>query len=294
MSRALLVLDSDFQRRKAAEWAWHLKDGTRVEFKGPKRTLDQNSLFWVLLTEVATQLRWHGQKLTPDDWKLQFLDALRRSKQEELRIVPNIDNTGFVNLSSSSSDLSKDEMSEMIELIYAFGAKHEVTFHTPHSPAANNDAGEAASVPSPSDAATNSPGSIPPAQPGDSATDDPPPSSVGGAPSSGDEPELAAGATSKEADGLPSAPAADEQALVNSAKSNTAFLKAEMVKKVLAMAGDKMPVQERLELLDANKQLWIDQMPGHPTLVGSVFRAAVKVARGELTKANALQMLEGL
>lgn len=126
MSRALIVLDTEFQRRKAADWCWSLKPGTRCEFKAPKRTDDQNSLMWVLLTKMSVALKWHGRHLTPDDWKLQFLDALRRAKNEELRIVPNIDNTGFVNLSTSSSDLSKEEMSDLIELIYKFGAEHGI------------------------------------------------------------------------------------------------------------------------------------------------------------------------
>jgi len=80
-----------------------------------------------MLTDVATQLTWHGVKLTADDWKLIFLDALKR----ELRIVPNLDGTGFVNLGRSSSDLSKEEMSELIDLIAVFGANHHVTFHEP-------------------------------------------------------------------------------------------------------------------------------------------------------------------
>jgi hypothetical protein len=137
MSRALVVLDTEFQRRKAADWCWSLKHGTRVEFKAPKRSDDQNSLMWVLLTKMSVALKWHGRHLTPDDWKLQFLDALRRAKNEELRIVPNIDNTGFVNLSTSSSDLSKDEMSDLIELIYKFGAEHGVELSEPNTPDAH-------------------------------------------------------------------------------------------------------------------------------------------------------------
>ena len=64
-------------------------------------------------------------KLTPDDWKYIFLDALKR----EVRIVPNIDGTGFVNIGRSSSDLSRSEMSDLLELITAFGVKHGVKFH---------------------------------------------------------------------------------------------------------------------------------------------------------------------
>ena len=85
-----------------------------------------------MMRDVATQLVWHGQKLRPDDWKLVFLDALKR----EQRCVPNIDNNGFVNLGRSSSDLSKSEMSELIELIAAFGAQHGVTFHDAEQDAA--------------------------------------------------------------------------------------------------------------------------------------------------------------
>jgi hypothetical protein len=42
--------------------------------------------------------------------------------------VPNIDGTGFVNLGRSSSDLSKQEFIDLIELITAFGAQHGVVF----------------------------------------------------------------------------------------------------------------------------------------------------------------------
>lgn len=130
MTRALLVLSSPDIRQKAARWASKLPDGTRVEFKAPKRTLDQNSKLWAALTDVATQLPWHGIKLSADDWKLLFLDALKR----ELRMVPNLDGNGFVNLGRSSSDLSKGEMADLITLIEQFGAAHGVVFHDPEAP----------------------------------------------------------------------------------------------------------------------------------------------------------------
>jgi hypothetical protein len=82
---------------------------------------------WAMLTDVATQLPWHGEKLTTDEWKLLFLDALKR----EIRAVPSIDGKGVVNIGRSSSDLSKAEMSDLLELIAAFGANHDVVFHDP-------------------------------------------------------------------------------------------------------------------------------------------------------------------
>jgi hypothetical protein len=80
---------------------------------------------WAMLTDVSEQVPWHGMRLRPDDWKLLFLDALKR----ELRVVPNLDGNGFVNLGRSSSDLTKGEMSGLIELIFEFGARHGVEFH---------------------------------------------------------------------------------------------------------------------------------------------------------------------
>jgi hypothetical protein len=125
MSRALLVMRSQAERQRAKTWIDKAPTGTRVEFKATKRSIPQNDRFWAMLTDVATQVPWHGQKLNAEDWKFIFLDALKR----DLRIVPNIDGTGFVNLGRSSSDLTRDEMSALMELISAFGANHGVVFH---------------------------------------------------------------------------------------------------------------------------------------------------------------------
>ena len=124
MSRAMLVITSQQIRETAMLWCSKAPTGTRIEFKAAKRSLPQNARFWAMLTEVSTQVRWHRLKLSPDDWRLMFLDGLKR----ELRIVPNIDGTGFVNLGRSSSDLTKAEMSDLMELIAKFGAERGITF----------------------------------------------------------------------------------------------------------------------------------------------------------------------
>jgi len=129
MGRALITLRNKADRERASKWIADAPAGTRLEFKASKRSLPQNARMWAMLTDVATQVKWHGISLTPDDWKLVFLDGLKR----ESRFVPNIDGNGFVNLGRSSSDLSKEEMTDLIELIFAFGAQHGVTFHEPEN-----------------------------------------------------------------------------------------------------------------------------------------------------------------
>lgn len=126
MSRALVVIGSSIDRQRIVNWAMKAPVNTRVEFKAPRRSLDQNSKLWALLTEVAQQVVWYGQKLTAEDWKDMFTASLRKA-----RVVPGIDAGSFVLLGLHTSDMDKEEMSNLIELIHAFGAdpEHLVTFH---------------------------------------------------------------------------------------------------------------------------------------------------------------------
>jgi len=125
--RAEIVLATPADRNRARIWIANAPERTRVEFKAPKRTPAQNDRLWAMLTDVARQLTWHGARLRTEDWKLIFMDGLKR----EFRAVPNLDNTGFVRLGRSSSDLTKEEFSDLIELIYAFGAEHGVLWSDP-------------------------------------------------------------------------------------------------------------------------------------------------------------------
>lgn len=132
MSRATVIVQGDSDRQRAIHWASKAPVGTRIDFKAPRRTVPQSDRMWACLSDIAQQLPYHGIKLTPDDYKLLFLDALKR----EVRMVPNLDGNGFVSLGRSSSDLSKEEMSDLLELIAAFGAEHGVVFHDGQAEAA--------------------------------------------------------------------------------------------------------------------------------------------------------------
>jgi hypothetical protein len=122
MGRAVLILNGKVDREKAARWIAKAPVGTRVEFKASKRSIPQNDRMWAMLTVLSENLLWHGQRLSPDDWKLVMLDGLSR----EVRAVPAIDGRGFVNLGRSSSSLTKDEMTQLMDLMEAFAAQHGV------------------------------------------------------------------------------------------------------------------------------------------------------------------------
>jgi hypothetical protein len=124
MSRYFINIKSTADRERARKVLDAAPFGSRFEIKAAKRSLPQNDKMWAMLTEIAQQLPWHGHKIRPDDWKLLFLNSLKR----ELCMMPNLDNTGFVNINQSSSDLTKSEMSDLIELMHEFGARHDIKF----------------------------------------------------------------------------------------------------------------------------------------------------------------------
>lgn len=99
-------------------------DGMVVQVRPPTRSLEQNSLMWPLLEDLAQQVVWYGQRLTKDEWKDVMTAALKKQ-----RAVPGIDG-GFVVLGEKTSRYTKQELSDLIEQIYAFGAQHNVKFRT--------------------------------------------------------------------------------------------------------------------------------------------------------------------
>lgn len=128
MSPRTFVLRDDAIRARAQDYVGGLPIAEHplevvVRPHRTRRTLDQNALLWALLDDVATQVDWYGQKLTREDWKTMFSASLKKQ-----RAVPGIDG-GFVILGGSTSTLTVSEFSDLIDLIYAFGAERDVQFN---------------------------------------------------------------------------------------------------------------------------------------------------------------------
>lgn len=102
-----------------------LEQGQRLQatVQSETRSSAQNRRLWAMLSDVAEQVVWHSRKLDAESWKHVFSSALK--KQD---VVPAIDGRGFVVLGISTSKMTVAEMSELQELIAAFGAEHGVEF----------------------------------------------------------------------------------------------------------------------------------------------------------------------
>ena len=99
--------------------------GAVVNIRPATRTNEQNSKMWAMLSDVA-RAKPQGRDLTTDKWKALFMDAIGIPADWE----PGI-NGGVVNVGYRSSRLTKEQMSDMIEQMYAFGAEHGVEWSEP-------------------------------------------------------------------------------------------------------------------------------------------------------------------
>lgn len=121
MTRAAIALFSETDRQTAVKWITQADRGTRLEMKAPRRSLGQNDLLWLRLTEIARKVEWYGARLSAEDWKDVFTASLRKA-----RVVPGIDPGTYVPLGMRTSDMTKEEMTNLLELIGAFAAQQGV------------------------------------------------------------------------------------------------------------------------------------------------------------------------
>jgi hypothetical protein len=92
-----------------------------LNIRPANRTTEQNAKMWAMLSDVS-RAKPDGRELTPEVWKSLFLHALGHAQRFEMAL----DGNGVVPVGFRSSRLTKDQMSELIEMIYEFGARHDV------------------------------------------------------------------------------------------------------------------------------------------------------------------------
>ena len=132
MTRYMIVLNSEETRAQARRYINQAPDGTRVELKAARRSLPQNERMWAMLSDIACQKEHNGRRYTPDQWKVIFMAACGR----EVQFIPSLDGKAFIPWGQSSSDLSKHEMTDLIEFMQAWGAENGVIFHDQPPPVA--------------------------------------------------------------------------------------------------------------------------------------------------------------
>lgn len=113
-----IILNSDYRRRLAHSLIEKAPHGAILNVRGAKRTNDQNSLLWALLSEIS-RAKPDGREMPPEIWKCVFMAASGFT----CSFIPSLDGSTVVPVGFKSSRLTKAEFSDLIECIYAFAAE---------------------------------------------------------------------------------------------------------------------------------------------------------------------------
>ena len=124
--KRLIRLVGPPQREFAKRHVDDAPDGWIVQIGAPTRTLEQNAKLWPMLEDLRRQLPEMATYST-EDIKFRFLNALG----VEMRFLPALEGEGLFPVGLRSSTLTKDQFSGLIELLYAYGAKHGVRWSEP-------------------------------------------------------------------------------------------------------------------------------------------------------------------
>jgi hypothetical protein len=101
--------------------------GAQIELVDSPSTTPQRRLMRVLLADISKQVRHCGQQWDSEAWKSAFLKALGY----RCGFMPSLDGDGIVAIGYHSSKLSKQEMSDLISMMYAYGDENNVIWSEP-------------------------------------------------------------------------------------------------------------------------------------------------------------------
>lgn len=130
------ILANDNVRARVIGLIKRLKKGWAVKVQKRNRSSEQNALFWVLLTELS-KTKPQGRIHTPEVWKCLIMNARDYETSFEIGLDDKPFPVGF-----RSSHLTVQQMTELIEFTYAWGAQNGVEWSEP--PAPEYQRGEAA------------------------------------------------------------------------------------------------------------------------------------------------------
>jgi hypothetical protein len=94
-----------------------------------QRSGEQNDALHAKISDIAHQLEWpanSGQRLTVEQWKRLLIAAWDRSQGSSADFFPALDGHGFDVVYRRSSRLSKQDASELLEYVTAWGTDQGV------------------------------------------------------------------------------------------------------------------------------------------------------------------------
>lgn len=116
-----VILSNPVRRSEAKRLIDAAPDYAVVAIKAPVRTSDQNAKLWAMLSDVS-RAKPEGRNYPPETWKCLFMALIGKQAKWE----PALDGEGVVNVGYRSSRLTVAEMSDLIECIHEYAARHDI------------------------------------------------------------------------------------------------------------------------------------------------------------------------
>jgi hypothetical protein len=118
--RKYFILAHDIARANAKTAIAESPDGYAVEIKPITRSLAQNAKLHALITDIAKTLEWAGAKHDVETWKRLLTAAWLRARGEPIEMLPALDGHGVDIVFRRTSELTVNEMIELIEYIQSW------------------------------------------------------------------------------------------------------------------------------------------------------------------------------
>ena len=128
MTSRTIRLTGPRQRAFAKQAIDEAADNDVVKIGAETRRDAQNRKLWPMLKDIQTQVPGFATYST-EDIKARFLNALGT----EMRFLPELEGQGMFPVGLKSSTLTVAQFAGLIELIYAYGAKHDVVWSEPEN-----------------------------------------------------------------------------------------------------------------------------------------------------------------
>jgi hypothetical protein len=100
-----------------------------LEIKDATKSRDQEEKYHAMIGEIAKQAQHLGAKWDSESWKRLLVDQF--CKDNGLKtgaVIPNLAGDGIVQLGMQTRNFTKEQASEFVEWLHAWGAEHGVTY----------------------------------------------------------------------------------------------------------------------------------------------------------------------
>lgn len=100
-----------------------------LEIKTANKSREQEEKYHAMIGEIAKQASHLGAKWDAEDWKRLLVDQfIKDINVGGSKIIPSLDGTGIVQLGFQTRKFTKEQATEFVEFLLAWGAEHGITY----------------------------------------------------------------------------------------------------------------------------------------------------------------------